>query len=865
MKLDEVKGQLANKHRSVRDLIRFIQTRTDNNSNYTLLLGAGCSISSGVRPATTLCDLWRTEIIKDKYPQLVNSTIDEQKEHLKRQESGWYNPEKEYSTLFERKYDLQRQRRMFVENEVKNASPSIGYAYLTALVEQSYFNTIFTTNFDDLINEAFFSYSKQRPIVCAHDSSINSVTITSKRPKVIKLHGDYLFDDIKATDRETESLGQNMKEKFIEFAKDYGLVVVGYAGGDRSIVDVLTLLLKNEDYFRNGIYWCIRKGADISEELRRLFWKDRVFFVEIDGFDEFFAEMYSSFSDGKYLPPAASYVSDYSDNIAKKLLSNPNSFPETSPILKKAKESLQRQSKRKAIANSIINSESKDRPLSNSDYTDDELLTLTGLEQLFRDKKYVELADTAKREFAKGGKRELTSKIAAILINTYIALREEDDALKLIDLLDKQEPHASKWLLTKARILNDKTAKLNALISARDKNNESSDVYRALGNWYSESISKSASGDKTQNTELAINSYKKSIELDPSKLNPSWSALYKFYLMHEPENNKKNEALNNIERELEKQGSRGWTLLDLKTERIERSSDQNAKNKILEQIRNAENHVAEEDKFYFERLKLKIFSKTGDTQEVKSILNSLLSQEKHSTDADLAADIASALSKNIGDEKFASEVLKANFETDEFDISILEKYIETLLNTKQPDKAEEILEKSKELVSRVFELRIRYRIEETRENYKNSLTIVEDLEKLKGTPETTTKSYLYLLVNDFDMAKITCQAALEENNYSSALVEETVNFEHARKKLGSRPDNSRLDKIIKSDSSTQTKAAVAALKGHKKEAIDFIKEELRFNKTFRFDVQKWPVFEEIINDPGLTEALARAEGSFYPK
>lgn len=860
MKLDEIKGQLINKHRSVRDLMRFIQTRTDNNSNYTLLLGAGCSISSGVRAATTLCDLWRSEIVQDKYPDLINSTADQQRDHLKRFEGGWYNPEKEYSTLFERKYDLQRQRRMFVENEVKHASPSIGYAYLTSLVEQSYFNTIFTTNFDDLINEAFFLYSKQRPIVCAHDSSINSVTVTSKRPKVIKLHGDYLFDDIKTTDRETESLGQNMKEKFIEFAKDYGLVVVGYAGGDRSIIDVLTLLLKNDDYFRNGIYWCVRKGADISEELRRLFWKDRVFFVEIDGFDEFFAEMYSNFNEGEYLPPAASYMSDNSENLAKKLLLNENSFPITSEILKKAKESLQRQSKRKAIANSIINSESKDRPLTNSNYTDDELLTLTGLEQLFRDRKYVELVEIARRELTKGGKKELTNKIAGVLVNAYLALREEDDALKLINSLDQQEPHSARWLLTKARVLNDKTEKLNAIKAAKEKNDESSEVYKALGNWYAGALDQCSVGEKKNYIDLAVDNYKRSIELDPSKLNPAWTSLHSVLLKHEQDKLKRNEALNSIEQELAKQGTRGWMLLDLKTDRIEKTTDQREINKILSEIDRAEERIYEEDRFHYDRLRLKVFSKTANTVEVKNVLESLIPQGKHQNDADLALDIASALRKNVGDESAACDVLKSNFDQDEFDSNIFEMYIETLANINKISDAEDVLEKSKELVIRSFELKIRLKIEGMKGNYKKALSIVEQIQLIDNSPDSTTKSYLQLLDGDFEGAKKTCQTILEKNNYSSHLIAETINFEYARKKLGLKPDNNRLDNVLKNDPSPRMRSVVCALKGHKKEAMDFIKEELKYNKLFKYEVQRWPVFDELRNDQELERMIGRANG-----
>lgn len=65
--------------------------------------------------------------------------------------------------------------------------------------------------------------------------------------------------------------------------------MVGYGGYDRSIIDVLTFLLKNEDYYKNGIYWCIRESDEIGDELHKLLWKDRVYYVKIDGFDQFFS------------------------------------------------------------------------------------------------------------------------------------------------------------------------------------------------------------------------------------------------------------------------------------------------------------------------------------------------------------------------------------------------------------------------------------------------------------------------------------------------------------------------------------------------------------------------------------------------
>lgn len=289
----DILKQLQHKRRSVNDLAQIISNMCDEHPNYTLMMGAGCSITSGISTGQDLVKKWKRDIYADYHGE------DENDDAFWNRQFSWYDPRNEYSSLFEKKYDLPRQRRIFVEREVSDKNPSIGYAYLVKLVEHNFINAIFTTNFDDLINEAFYRYSNVRPILCAHDSSISSITVTSARPKIIKLHGDYLYDDIKSTLRETESLNDNMKDKFIEFAKDHGLIVVGYAGNDRSIMDILTMLLQRQDYFKYGIYWCIRKGDYIGEELRKLLWKDRVYYVEIGGFDELMAELNDILNDGE--------------------------------------------------------------------------------------------------------------------------------------------------------------------------------------------------------------------------------------------------------------------------------------------------------------------------------------------------------------------------------------------------------------------------------------------------------------------------------------------------------------------------------------------------------------------------------------
>jgi hypothetical protein len=267
-------------------LINILKSTRDHHPNFVLMLGAGASASSGVKLVCDMISEWREVNYK-----MYKGSSESFDSFLQR--SPWHQSPQEYSLLFEMLYDQPSQRREYIESCIKDSKPSWGYIYLVNLLKNHVFNTVFTTNFDDLLNEACYQFSNEmRPIVCAHDSSINSIRITSARPKIIKLHGDFLFDNIKNTIRELESLEQNTKDKFKQFASEYGFIVIGYSGNDRTIMDTLDALLRYDTYFPHGIYWCIKKGTKIVSKTVDLLARFSKFkLIEIEGFDEFFAEL----------------------------------------------------------------------------------------------------------------------------------------------------------------------------------------------------------------------------------------------------------------------------------------------------------------------------------------------------------------------------------------------------------------------------------------------------------------------------------------------------------------------------------------------------------------------------------------------
>ncbi len=465
MKFSELRdNELRNKVRTIKDLVNYVGRTSPTHSNYNIFLGAGASVSSGISSGGALVEQWRKEIYEEHkgnyYKELDLTAPDlEEKartraiEYLIRDHGVWYNPQNEYSSLFERKFDLPSQRRRFVENIVDEKLPSIGYLYLITLINSGYFNTIFTTNFDDLINEAFYQFSNIRPIVCAHDSAVNSISIVGKRPKIIKLHGDYLFDDIKNTIKETESLELNTKDKFIEFSKDNGLIIVGYSGQDRSILEVLNYLLQQEDYLKNGIYWCFRPDDEINHEVRKILWKDKVYCVQIDSFDELFTNFCN------YIPLKPNLIDTSKDSkrekCIQKFIEDYQAKPIQNPTIKEFIEEISNVRNNQNISDLIRQlNESK-----NGNLSPEKLKGLLEVENLINKKQFDEALSLINKKLDSSLDEDLEAHYISSKIKIYKLKNEREKAIELIDTLisnDKYNAKYYQWKFSFLKSINEK-------------------------------------------------------------------------------------------------------------------------------------------------------------------------------------------------------------------------------------------------------------------------------------------------------------------------------------------------------------------------------------------------------------------------
>jgi tetratricopeptide (TPR) repeat protein len=282
------------------------------NPRFAFFLGAGASRQSGIITAGEMISYFKKSILEQCCPDELK-TDEEKEKWLTEQE--WYKKKgSEYCKLFEKYEPREIGRQRYIESIIEGHEPSFGYVVLANLMASNYLNTIITTNFDDLVYSACTSYTGIRPIVYAYGVLASEMRITAQRPKILKLHGDYLYSALKNTNSETAIQDANMARQLTQVLNEYGLIVVGYSGGDKSIMKILSTISE-----RNDLYWCVRQDHELNADVKKLLKDKGGFIVEIKGFDEMIDEirLIVGFDVGKMLGS----IQERQDQMIEKLKS----------------------------------------------------------------------------------------------------------------------------------------------------------------------------------------------------------------------------------------------------------------------------------------------------------------------------------------------------------------------------------------------------------------------------------------------------------------------------------------------------------------------------------------------------------------
>lgn len=274
-----------------------------SNQSFDLLLGAGASISSGIPSGSDLVWHFKREILsssgKINGKKFQDLKIEDNKKIIQsyfaeKGESHIVNP---YSHYFNECYPDPLVRKDFLTSLVRDKKPSVGFMCLSAMIEQQKINTVWTTNFDDLIEKAINGLNYKSCQIVSPDNASTVQQFKTDIPTVVKLHGDFRYDPLQNTDEELQKLEESLHQYFLDASTKRGLLVVGYSGSDESVLQTIEKALEKPNAFPKGLIWCIPKDVSPNERLTQLIeiankQNQRSGFMTIDSFDYFLHELY---------------------------------------------------------------------------------------------------------------------------------------------------------------------------------------------------------------------------------------------------------------------------------------------------------------------------------------------------------------------------------------------------------------------------------------------------------------------------------------------------------------------------------------------------------------------------------------------
>lgn len=214
-----------------------------------------------------------------------------------------------YGSWFEQYSGDKRERQILIEDIIENKNPNGAFILFANFIQHGLIHNIFTTNFDDLLNEALMKYMDKKARVYSHNEMADFISITSTKPNIIKLHGDYLFENIQNLNEETSRLNPNMEIKMKEALGKLGLIVIGYNGADHSVMSVLEeIKIKNKKEFL--LIWCAKNTENLHWRVVNLINETQnSFLVQIDDFDTLVGKLYVKFKKP---------INDISENAKEK-------------------------------------------------------------------------------------------------------------------------------------------------------------------------------------------------------------------------------------------------------------------------------------------------------------------------------------------------------------------------------------------------------------------------------------------------------------------------------------------------------------------------------------------------------------------
>ena len=264
----------------------------------SVFVGAGASISSGLPSAQMCIWEWKRSIFLTNNPGLEDQFAELSLSGIRRQIQQWLDGQgcfppnggpDEYGFFIQQCFPIAEDRRAYFQDKVRNSRPHVGYQLLCHLADTGLIRSVWSTNFDGLTARAAASFSLT-PLEVGIDSQQRLTRPPAQGELLcISLHGDYRYDALKNTPEELQTQEAALRRALIEETRTTSLIVAGYSGHDRSIMDALYAAYTEQG--TGVLFWCGFSDGDTPEHVAALIRHARdhgrqAYYVPTLGFDD---------------------------------------------------------------------------------------------------------------------------------------------------------------------------------------------------------------------------------------------------------------------------------------------------------------------------------------------------------------------------------------------------------------------------------------------------------------------------------------------------------------------------------------------------------------------------------------------------
>jgi hypothetical protein len=302
---DQTNEPEASLHLDFPTFLRMFQMR---KGQIMWFLGAGASRAAGIKTASDMIWEFKRNLYCSEKKQALSVVSDLGDPVVRRKlqshfdSNGGYpseGSEDEYAAYFEKTFPSPKDRRTYIDGEIKLGKPSFGHFGLALLFHKGLCRAVWTTNFDRALEDAAVKVMGSTGALVVADlaepEKLRQAFSQQRWPVYGKLHGDFQSERLKNVASELREQDVGMRGCLIDACRGNGLAVVGYSGRDTSILEAFRSALGNGS-FPGGLFWFKRfqdvlypPVADLVKQARAV--GIDAYIVEVETFDELFGDL----------------------------------------------------------------------------------------------------------------------------------------------------------------------------------------------------------------------------------------------------------------------------------------------------------------------------------------------------------------------------------------------------------------------------------------------------------------------------------------------------------------------------------------------------------------------------------------------